>query len=281
MVYTVQQSLHGYRLSINMAKYAIGDIQGCYTQLMKLLTKINYNPSIDTLYLVGDLVNRGHESLKVLNWAYKNQDSIVTVLGNHDIYLLRRYHSTVKPDSDETIQDILSSSDCKKLIEWLKCQPLIFHDDHHIVVHAGIYPKLNFNTLLEICDLVSEELQAKNPTVFLDSVFGNKPALWSDDLEPLQKMKFAINCCTRMRFLNVVDCSLDYKYKGDLINMPDLLIPWFTVDFDPSINKQILFGHWASLGFFHTPKFISLDTGCVWGRSLTAINLDSFEIFQV
>ena len=158
-----------------MAKYAIGDIQGCYTPLMKLLAKINYNPSIDTLYLVGDLVNRGHESLKVLNWAYENQASIVTVLGNHDIYLLRRYHSTVKPDPDETIQDILSSPDCKKLIGWLKCQPLVFQNDRYILVHAGIYPKLNFTTLLEVCDLVSEELQAKKPTTFLDNVFGVSP----------------------------------------------------------------------------------------------------------
>jgi len=264
-----------------MARYAIGDIQGCYEQFIKLIKKIDFNPSTDTLYLVGDLINRGPESLKVLEWVYKHQDSLVTVLGNHDIYLLARYANIRKPDEDETIKDILTSPNCNKLIDWLKAQPLIFTDNDYILVHAGIYPKLNFNHTLKLAEDISEHLKAKDNSWFLDKVFGNKPHLWSDDLEHILQMKFILNTCTRMRFLNATNYSLDYKYKGELANKPLHLIPWFKVEFDPTINKKILFGHWAALGFYHDKNFISLDTGCVWGRKLTALNLENFELAQV
>ena len=145
-----------------MARYAIGDIQGCYIQLCQLLDKINFNPSTDVIYLVGDLVNRGPESLNVLKWAYKHQDSIITVLGNHDIYLLARYNQLIPQDHDDTLNEILIYKDAGKLIDWLRSQPLIFHDNDYIIAHAGIYPKLNFNTTLLLNHAISNHLKSND-----------------------------------------------------------------------------------------------------------------------
>lgn len=264
-----------------MARYAIGDIQGCYTALMRLLSEINFNPSKDTLYLVGDLVNRGTESLKVLQWVYEHQDSIVTVLGNHDIYLLARYNNLLLPDDDETISDILNYSEASKLIDYLRHCPVIFQDDNYILAHAGVYPKMDFDQLIKTSKDIAAHLLSSDYTTFLSKIYGNKPNFWSDDYDLQKQMKFVINACTRMRYLNVDDFSLHYKYKGELINQPEGLIPWFKTEFDPSIQKKILFGHWAALGFYHNSKVISLDTGCVWGRCLTALNLENYEITQI
>ena len=264
-----------------MARYAIGDIQGCYKQFSELLALIDFNPSKDVLYLVGDLVNRGPKSLEVLKWIYKNQDSVISVLGNHDIYLLARFHHLVKLDSADTLADTVRDKNITKYLDWLRSCPLIFHDNQYILVHAGIYPGIDFNELLHISHSVSNHLKASDYPQFIEQIYGNKPNSWNPELDNLKKMKFAINACTRMRFLERQDLSLDYKYKGELGNMPDHLLPWFNAKFHPSINKKIVFGHWAALGFFHDQRFISLDTGCVWGRKLTAINLENFELAQV
>lgn len=264
-----------------MARYAIGDIQGCYKQFMELLQLIDFNPSKDVLYLVGDLVNRGPHSLEVLKWVYKNQDSVITVLGNHDIYLLARFNHLVKLDSDDTLSDVIRDKNINKYIDWLRSCPLVYHDNQYIMAHAGIYPQMDFNELLHINHSVSNHLQSADYVQFIESIFGNKPNYWSSDLSSLKKMKFAINSCTRMRFLERSGFTLDYRYKGDLANMPEHLTPWFHTPFDPSINKKIIFGHWAALGFFHEERYISLDTGCVWGRKLTAINLENYELAQI
>lgn len=264
-----------------MARYAIGDVQGCYSQLIKLIDKIEFNPSKDVLYFVGDLVNRGPESLNVLKWVYKYQDNIICVLGNHDIYLLGRYANVLKPDSDETIGEILLSREANKLIDYLRRQPLVFHDSNYILSHAGVYPKINFNNLIYLNNIISNYLQSSDYAFFIHRIFGNKPNYWDDEFELILKMKFVINSSTRMRLLKSHDYSLDYKYKGEFVDRPADLIPWFKVDFDPSINKKIIFGHWAALGFYQDENVLSLDTGCVWGRKLTAVNLENQEIFQI
>ena len=140
---------------------------------------------------------------------------------------------------------------------------------------------MDFNHLLLIAHNIGQHLQAKNYPEFIDKVYGNKPNAFSPDLDLYQQMKFVVNACTRMRYLNVDDYSLDYKYKGEIINKPTTVIPWFLANFHASINKKILFGHWASLGFYQDDRCTNMDTGCVWGRSLTAMNLDTMEIIQV
>lgn len=264
-----------------MARYAIGDIQGCYTQFMQLLKLINFNPGKDVLYLVGDLVNRGPDSLNVIKWLYEHQDQTIAVLGNHDIYLLARYANLVRPEAEDTLAPLLHDKNIAKYIDWLRARPLIYHDSQYILVHAGVYPRMDFNQLLQISHAVSNHLQSNNYQSFLEKMFGNKPNNWHQDMNKYKKMKFAINSCTRMRLLKRNDYALDYKYKGMLGNAPDDLIPWFQAPFDSSIDKKIVFGHWAALGFFHDHKYLALDTGCAWGRKLTAINLENFEIAQV
>ncbi len=264
-----------------MARYAIGDIQGCYKQFMEILDLIDFNPSHDVLYLVGDLVNRGPQSLEVLKWVYKNQDSVINVLGNHDIYLLARYNHLVKPDDEDTLSDVIRDKNIHKYINWLRSCPLIYHDNQIILVHAGVYPRMDFNDLLHINHSISNHLKAADYPQFIESIFGNKPNHWDSSMDSIKKMKFVVNACTRMRLLNRNDFSLDYKFKGLLGNAPEDLVPWFHVKFDSSIDKKIVFGHWAALGFFHDHKYLALDTGCVWGRKLTAVNLENYEIHQV
>lgn len=246
-----------------------------------MLQIINFNPSKDVLYLVGDLVNRGPQSLEVLKWVYKNQDSVINVLGNHDIYLLARYNHLVEEDADDTLTDVIRDKNIHKYINWLRSCPLLYHDNQIILVHAGIYPRMDFNELLHINHSVSNHMKSADYAQFIESIFGNKPNAWNSEMESIKKMKFAVNACTRMRFLNRDDYSLDYKYKGLLGNAPENLVPWFQVQFDSSIAKKIVFGHWAALGFFHDHRYLALDTGCVWGRKLTAVNLENFEIHQV
>lgn len=264
-----------------MANYAIGDIQGCYDEFMQLIDKIAFNKSTDTLYLVGDLINRGPQSLKVLEWIYQNQDSIITVLGNHDFYLLGRYSQVITADSDETIKDIINNKNASKLIDYLRQSPLVYQDDKIIMAHAGVHPVLNLNKLMELNKYTMEYLQGNNYPYFISLMFGNKPTLWSDRLDLDKQIKFAINSCTRMRFLNKHDLSLDYKFKGEISNLTENLLPWFNAPFNESINKKIIFGHWAALGLYQDDRVVALDTGCVWGRYLTALNIDTNEIIQV
>ncbi|MEN9946008.1 MAG: hypothetical protein RLZZ293_394 [Pseudomonadota bacterium] len=264
-----------------MARYAIGDIQGCYAQFMKLLEVIDFNPSKDILYLVGDLVNRGPNSLEVLKWVYKNQDQVISVLGNHDIYLLARFNNLVKADHDDTLNSIINDKNAGKYIDWLRTCPLIYHDNEYILSHAGVYPYLSFNQMLHLNHAISNHFKKSNYVQFIHDIFGNKPNYWSDEYPLLKQMKFLINATTRMRFLERDSGALDYKYKGELSQMPPHLMPWFQSKFHPSISKKIIFGHWAALGFFHEQQFIALDTGCVWGRKLTAINLENYELNQV
>jgi bis(5'-nucleosyl)-tetraphosphatase (symmetrical) len=265
-----------------MAKYVIGDIQGCYTQLMQLLSKLEFNRGQDTIYLIGDLVNRGPQSLEVLQWAYDNQDSVVTILGNHDIYLLARYANIRGLSEGDTLNDILISKYAPLLIDWLRSCPLIYQDSQYLLAHAGIYPKMDLNQLLLLSHQISQQLQSTNYAQFIDDIYGNKPNKWSADLSHIKQMKFAINACTRMRYLELPSYELNYSYKrGDITKRPDSLIPWFEVDFHSTINKTVIFGHWAALGLFMHAKCICLDSGCVWGGKLSALNLDSLEVIQV
>lgn len=264
-----------------MARYAIGDIQGCYRQLMELLSLIDFNPSKDVIYSVGDLINRGPQSLEVLKWVYKNQDSFINVLGNHDIYLLARYNHLIKPDAEDTLAEVICDKNIRKYINWLRSCPLIYHDNQFIVVHAGVYPHMDFNELLHLNHSISNHLKASDYARFIEKIYGNKPNCWQADMDTLKKMRFVVNACTRMRLLDNNDFSLDYKFKGPINAAPANLIPWFQVPPDTSITKKIIFGHWAALGFFHDQNYLALDTGCVWGRKLTAVNLENFAITQV
>ena len=254
-----------------MAIYAVGDIQGCYGALARGLEVINFDQSKDTLLCVGDLVNRGPDSLKVIELIKSLGSQCSTVLGNHDIHLLSMIHGIRKPKGLDTVDDVLSCSHKQDLAEWLQMQPLLVISNkyNYSLCHAGIYPWWT----LEQSRLYAAEVEAllqKNKTCvkLLKKVYGNVPNRWEESLTNIARIRFIMNAFTRMRF-----CSnkgrLNLKESGYKGKARKNRIPWFEIN-NPSVHKhRVIFGHWSSLGLLNNGQYLGLDTGCVWGQSLT------------
>ncbi|HHL18641.1 MAG TPA: symmetrical bis(5'-nucleosyl)-tetraphosphatase [Thiothrix sp.] len=259
-----------------MAIYAIGDIQGCYSSLMRLLDKLQFTPEKDTLWIAGDLVNRGENSLATLRLLKSLTGSIIAVLGNHDISLVAIHHGLLK--SNTTLDPILQAHDREALIEWL-CQLPLLHIDKTkkiCMAHAGIPPQWTIAQAHHYSLEVQQQLQGKNKKAWLANVYGNKPNKWSKaQKNEKDRHRYILNAFTRMRFLSTTG-ALNFKQKtAPHKHKHKNLIPWY--NFPKRNNKDycILFGHWASLGYYQGNDVIALDTGCVWGGRLTAIQLDS------
>ena len=257
-----------------MATYAIGDLQGCYESLLRLLEKINFDSTTDTLWFAGDLVNRGSDSLATLRFVKSLGDSAITVLGNHDLHLIAIAHgfkTTRSPD----IQRILDADDKNELIQWLSEQPLLHHDEklNFTLTHAGIYPLWS---ILQAKQYAAElEHTLKNNLIeFLKNMYGNQPDKWDDSLIGFDRLRFICNCFTRMRFCNP-DYSLDLNCNGAPGTIPDGALPWFELKNHLTENERLLFGHWSTLGKVKKENIYPLDTGCVWGGELTACRVDS------
>ena len=263
-----------------MATYAIGDIQGCYTPLMDLLRTIDFSPSRDHLWLVGDLVNRGPDSIHVLRWAFKHQDSISLVLGNHDLHLLAVAEGFGKLSSGDTLWDILNAADGKLLLDWLRMQPLMFAGEGYALVHAGLLPEWSINKALRLAEEVENELSGPNYRQFLSRLYGNKPTRWSDDLRGIDRLRMIVNVMTRMRLLTR-DGELDLSFKGELPDAPAHLIPWFEAPQRRWADTPVICGHWSALGLHLSDSILAIDTGCLWGGSLTALRLADRQVFQL
>ncbi len=259
-----------------MAIYAIGDIQGCYFSLLALLKKIDFDREQDTLWLVGDLVNRGPHSLEVLRFIADLPHKIC-VLGNHDIHLLGVYFGVRKAHPKDTFQAILAAPDRERLIQFLLDQPL-FHWDRNLgyaMVHAGIHPSWSFEETEQYAQDISHQL--RNPdhaqmSAFLRLLFGDQPKAWQPNLEGQDRSRFIVNCLTRMRLCNA-DHALRFDYKGTYERRPPETEAWFNLRTWRS-DEKLIFGHWAALmGDTRLPQVFGLDTGCVWGQRLTALRL--------
>jgi bis(5'-nucleosyl)-tetraphosphatase (symmetrical) len=262
-----------------MANYVIGDIQGCYDKFLQLLAELSFNRGCDTLYLVGDVVNRGRNSLEMLQWCYNNSDIVTPILGNHDIYLLARYGGIRAKDNDDTLDDLLRVSNIDKLIAYVRSWGLITNYENNYIVHAGIHPQIDIKIFLKLEQNIKQQLRGENYISFIDSIYGNDPNYWNMELSIHQQMKFLINSSTRMRYINKVDMSLDYYLKCNPSKFAtNDLVPWFQL---AKNSYNIIFGHWASLGYMKHNNCIAIDTGCVWGDKLTAIDLSNQEIIQV
>lgn len=265
-----------------MAVWAIGDIQGCYASLRGLLKKIDFNPSEDTLWVAGDLVNRGEGSLETLEYLYSIRDSVKIVLGNHDITLIGVYYG-IKP-SNPTLDPILASPQCKVLIEWLGSQPFLQCDENlgYCMVHAGISPQFDLDSAKHYAEVLSQRLQSEEVVPWLGEMFEGKISLFSDALSPLDKERYAISAFTRMRFCDA-SYSLNFKEKGNVTEAlsQEGWMPWFEVPKRLDIGMKIIFGHWSTLGFYEDDKVLGLDTGCLWGRELTAARIDSAKVTLV
>lgn len=259
-----------------MAVYVIGDVQGCYRELKKLLKGINFNAAKDRLWFVGDLVNRGPDSLKTLRYVRSLGDSAITVLGNHDLHLLAVYYIGVNLRSSDTLEPVLQADDCVELMEWLRFRPLMHYepDLNFALVHAGIYPGWSISVARQRAAEVENALQGAHITSFLDSMYGNEPVKWSDEMEGAQRLRFLTNVFTRMRYLKN-EKRLDLVTKGAPNKLKSSLVkPWFEHSQAAIKHNRVAFGHWSTLPTNQYGSCFALDSGCLWGGRITALRID-------
>jgi len=257
-----------------MAVYAIGDIQGCYDELMRLLELINIDPANDQVWFTGDLVNRGPASLQVLRAVHELGDSAITVLGNHDLHLLAVAEGSRPLHKNDTLDDILSAPDRDELLTWLRQQPLMHHAPalNTLLVHAGLPPQWDLAMAQTCAKEVETVLRGDNYTAFFQHMYGNQPDVWCDDLANWNRLRFITNSFTRLRYCNATG-HFDFEAKGKPGTQPVGYLPWFEVPGRRSEDLRIVFGHWSTLGLRRERNIVSLDTGCLWGKQLTAVRL--------
>ena len=263
-----------------MPVYAVGDIQGCYKPLAKLLDKVNFDSAEDTLYCVGDLVNRGPDSLEVLRLLKSMGKSCKTVLGNHDLHLLSIAYGVRDLRAGDTLKKVLKADDAGELIDWLRNQPLLIRNKKHkfAVAHAGIYPFWNLKEARQYAKEVEEVLKNEKLIIsLLKKMYGNTPEVWKDSLSKWKRQRFIINSFTRMRFCHQKG-KLNLMEKGSPPCKNNKIHPWYELMQSDMDGYKIVFGHWSSLGFLETKQVLALDTGCVWGGPLTMVRLDAKKL---
>ncbi|HEY6528827.1 MAG TPA: symmetrical bis(5'-nucleosyl)-tetraphosphatase [Cellvibrionaceae bacterium] len=263
-----------------MAVYAVGDIQGCFDSLRRLLDRAHFEPSRDQLWVAGDLVNRGPDSLGALRFIKNLGSSARMVLGNHDLHLLAVRHGLRVMNKKDTLKPILAAADCDELLHWLRQQPLMHEGMGHVMCHAGIPPVWSQEQALNYACEVGRVLKGDNYVELLASMYGNQPNSWRADLAGMDRLRVIINYFTRMRFCTQQG-QLDLDTKEGLGAAPKGFAPWFNWRGE-HLNRPVLFGHWAALnGVTREPRAIALDTGCVWGKQLSMLRLDDGVWFRV
>jgi bis(5'-nucleosyl)-tetraphosphatase (symmetrical) len=258
-----------------MALYAIGDVQGCNDELGALLQVLKFSPDRDQLWFVGDLVNRGPDSLGVLRRIRALGDGATVTLGNHDLHLLAVAFGSGRVRSDDTLEQILAAPDRDSLLEWLAGRPL-FHEDPQrnvCLLHAGLAPQWDLAQARR-CAREVEEVLEHDPRGLFERLYGDQPDRWDDALEGEGRLRFIVNCFTRLRYVDL-DGRLALRVKGSpKKSQTPSLIPWFEAPQARWRGPRVVFGHWSTLGFFDHDGVTGLDTGCVWGGTLTALRLD-------
>lgn len=265
-----------------MATYAIGDIQGCFDSLMRLLDRIGFDASRDRVWLVGDLVNRGPRSLDVLRWARHLGNRVVAVLGNHDMHLLARAAGVAKRKKLDTLQEILAVPDRQGLIDWLRHRPLLHREGKHVMVHAGLHPAWSLEQAAVLASEGEALLRAPDWQTHMGALRGNPPPAWSDDLAGDERRRAIISVFTRMRTCTPAG-HMEHRFSGPPAQTPAGYLPWYAVPHARwrTPGQQVVFGHWAALGLYMDDACIGLDTGCVWGETLTAVRLEDRQVWQV
>jgi bis(5'-nucleosyl)-tetraphosphatase (symmetrical) len=259
-----------------MAVYAIGDVQGCWDDLRALLRRLDFDPDRDRLWMVGDLVNRGPNSLAVLRYVKGLGNTAVTVLGNHDLNLLAVAHADRGIRRKDTLGQVLEAPDRDELLDWLRRRPLLHHDAGlgYTMIHAGLPPQWDLAAAQRGAKEVEAVLRGPDFAELLRTMYGNLPNLWSDSLKGWERLRFIINCLTRMRYCDP-DGRLDLTHTGPPGTQPSPLLPWFEVPTRASRTLRLVFGHWAALGLRLAPGIHGLDSGCLWGGRLSALRLDA------
>jgi bis(5'-nucleosyl)-tetraphosphatase (symmetrical) len=262
-----------------MATYAVGDVQGCYDALRRLLDVVEFDPPHDDVWFVGDLVNRGPQSLETLRFIKSLGTAATPILGNHDLHLLVAASGYTKQYPGDTLSDILDAPDREELLHWLRQQKLMHVDKGYAMVHAGLLPQWTIRKALALSAEVEAVLRGDDHDAFLRPLYGNKPSAWHDKLTGDERLRVIVNAMTRMR-LCTADGDMEFTHKLAPFNMPVGYQPWFDIPGRASGDTPVLFGHWASLGLLLRSDAIGLDSGCVWGRKLTAMRLDDRRVFQ-
>ena len=256
-----------------MALYLIGDVQGCDAALGRLLDTLAFSPSRDRLVLLGDLVNRGPQSLAVLRRLMALEGAAACLLGNHDLHLLAVAQGVRKPHRSDTVGDILNAPDRAALLDWLRQRPLALRERGILMVHAGVLPQWTAARTLQLAAEVEAVLRGADWALFLHQMYGNQPDQWHDGLQGAARLRVIVNALTRLRF-----CSADGRMEFDTKDRgadgaPAGYLPWFDVPGRATADEVVAFGHWSTLGWLTRPDLISLDTGCVWGGALSAARI--------
>lgn len=255
-----------------MAIYAIGDVQGCFDDLLRLLDTIKFDDQSDQLWFAGDLVNRGPKSLETLRFIKSLGPSAMTVLGNHDLHLIALAYKQRKPSKKDSLDPVLYATDRDELLHWLRHRPLFYYNDDYCLLHAGLPPQWGLSKTKKMALKAEKVLQSDDHQNFFQQMYGDKPDLWSTELKGIERIRFIINCFTRMRYCDI-EGRLDFKHNGAVGTQPKHLIPWFTVPKRRSAKMKIIFGHWSTLGYYQGHNCYAIDTGCLWGGQLTALKL--------
>ncbi len=266
-----------------MATFVAGDLQGCLDPLKTLLDKIEFDPKLDKLWLAGDLINRGPQSLETLRFVKSLDDQyhcVKTVLGNHDLHLLACAYTGKKTKSSDTIQEIIEASDADELLNWLRQQPLAHFEHNTLMIHAGLHPEWPTEKVISLSQEVEAKLQSNSYLEYFENMYGNTPENWDDQLTGMDRLRVITNVLTRIRY-----CYQDGRLDLNLKTAPDnkqntMLRPWFDYYPKPE-NLKIVFGHWASLqGKCPIENIFALDTGCVWGGCLTLLKLEDNTLYR-
>lgn len=263
-----------------MATYAIGDLQGCLSPLQLLLEKINFDSRKDCLWFVGDLVNRGPDSLGTLRFVKSLGARAQVVLGNHDLHLLTVAAGFANAHRGDTLNDILQAPDCDELLSWLRQRPLLHRADGFIMIHAGLLPSWTVAEAQSLANEVEAALRAPNYLDFLANMYGNSPDHWHDELRGWDRLRVITNAFTRLRICKP-DGTMEFSHKSELAAIPAGFLPWYQVPRRNSADETIICGHWSALGLRLESNLLALDTGCLWGRCLSAVRLEDRALFQV
>lgn len=263
-----------------MATYAIGDIQGCYDPLQRLLERIRFEPAYDRLWFVGDLVNRGPQSLLVLRFIKDLGTSAITVLGNHDLHLIALAEGHARKHKGDTLDAVLAAPDRDELLHWLRQQRLAWREGEFLLVHAGVMPGWSADDTMRRAAEVEAALQDEHYREFLAQMYGNEPYAWQEALTGKERLRLIVNTFTRLRYCTTKG-EMDFHQKGAPGTQPAHLLPWFDVPGRKTADTTVIMGHWSTLGLLIRPDLIALDTGCLWGGQLTAIRLEDRQVFAL